>query len=53
VDERQKAELRRVHVVQVVPPARPSQAPADGRLVQERFKNARHVRAMIDKRVPS
>ena len=40
-------------LVQVIQPARPSQTSADGRLAQERFKNAGDIRAVIDKRVPS
>jgi hypothetical protein len=55
VDERQKAQAAHLHLIQIIliiQPARPSQTPADGRLVQERLENAGYIRAMIDQWVP-
>jgi len=52
VDKRQKAEPRRLHLLQIDQPAGPSETPADGRLIQERFENARYIRAMIDNAGP-
>ena len=53
VQEGEIAEPRYLDVVQLMQPARPRQAPADRRLVENCFQDAGDIRAVIDQRMPS